>query len=232
MGSKKSIEPARVSPQDTAQQTLAARQATDPASAQLSFDLLSSPEFGITPLTQLQEDTRRQVFGGESDVRDQLLQNILSNLQSPTGITPDQQQAITERRGLAQDELVGSLRNRANLSGNLFGGRAANTEERAVSELQQGFAESDIAREERARLNAIQAAIPALQTLFPGIGIQAPQFQSTAPTGGQVFQGAVGQSNLEAQLRQQQQASQDQLLGSLFQGLGQGASAFAPTPTP
>src|SRR3990167_4390965 len=150
-------------PQEQANALVQAQLSSYPQAAQLSYDILSNPQYGLLPTSQLYENVRRQVYPGETAVREQLRGNILQNLISPTGITPEQQSALNERRGLAQNELVQAMRGRANLGGGLYGGRSAQAEQRAVGELQGQFAESDIGREERSRLNAIQAALPFLQ---------------------------------------------------------------------
>jgi len=149
-----------------------------------------------------------------------LLQNVLANLVSPTGLTPEQTAAQQAIRGRAQNELTDALRTRANLGGGLFGGRAGGTEERAVSELQQAFSAEDINRQEAARQNAQQTALQSLGTLFPGAQITQPQFFNPVADPNAQFQSAAGQSNVNAQLAQQQQQSQEGLMSSLFQALG------------
>ena len=224
MGSKTTVQQAAPVPipstQESAQSVLEAQLATNPQAAQQAFQIATNPEYGLEPFTKAIESARTNVLPQEAAVRDQMLSNILGNLTSPTGISPEQQQAVTQRRGEAQTELQKAMRERANLGGGLFGGRSQLAEQRAVGDLQAQFAEEDIGREERARLNAIQAAVPALQTLFPEIGISAPQFMSPASSGTSALQSATagyGQS-LQAQMAQQQQ--QSALMSALYQGLG------------
>jgi len=226
MGSKKSSPPKAPSPEETAQATLNAQLATLPRAQELAFQLQADPNTGLLPTTQLQEDVRGQVFGQESAIRDALAKNVLSQLQSPTGITPEQQASTEARRGRAQEELVRSQRTRANLGGGLFGGRAARQEEQGVSNLQQAFAEEDINRETLARQQAIQSALPFLQILFPDIGLSMPQFQSPVASGTAALQAATQARGQDIQFQGQQQASQNQLLGSLFTGLGTAAGGF------
>jgi len=213
---------AKVDPAEQARANLQAQQEALPGAAKVQFDILSNPEFGLMAQSQLSEDVRRGVFGQESAVRDQLLQNVLANLVSPTGITQGQQQAIDTRRGESRGELTEALRTRANLGGGLFGGRAAGKEAEELAGLENLFAEEDIAREERARLNAIQAALPALQTLFPQAGLSTPQFINPVVGANTQYQGAVNQSNLDANLLAQQQANQAGLQSALFGALGTG----------
>ena len=223
MGKSKSSPPPAPSPVQQAQQISQARDITDPAEAARQFGILSDPNTGLGPTTQLFEQTRQDAFPGESAIRAALIQNVLGNLQSPTGITPQQQTGIDERRGLAQENVVEGLRTRANLGGGLFGGRAAQTEQRAVGELQSGFAEEDIAREERSRLNAIQAALPLLQILFPSVGITPPAFQSAVQAPNQLASSLTSQRGQDVSLQQSQNQMQAALLSSLFGGLGTAA---------
>jgi len=210
MGSKTVVQspPQQAAPSatETAQDVLNAQLATNPRAAKQAFEIATNPEFGLEPFTKAIEQARSNVLPQESAVRDQLLQNILGNLISPTGISTDQQTAIDTRRGQAQSELQRAIRERANLGGGLFGGRSAQAENEAVRDLQFAFSEEDVNRNERASLNAIQAAIPALQVLFPEIGITAPQFTSPAPGANTALTVSVGLYNL-AKLSSQASAS-------------------------
>ena len=222
MGSKSST-PAPVKPQESAQDVLNAQLNTLPRAQQLSFDLMKDPNTGLLPTTQLQQDVRQQVFGEESSIKDALAKNVLSQLLSPTGISPEQQSAIDARRGTAQDELVRAQRTRANLGGGLFGGRAGRAEEQGVSQLQQAFAEEDINRETLARQQAIQSALPFLQILFPEIGLSMPQFASPVASGDTALQAGSQQRGQDMSYQAQQEASRSAMLSSLFRGLGTAA---------
>lgn len=219
------------SPAQQATEIEAARQQIDPQSAQRAYDILANQQYGLEPTTRLYEQTRQNVFPNETGVRNQLADNILQNLMSPTGISPDQQTAINYRRGEAQTNLQKALRERANLGGGLYGGRAITEEQNAVSDLQRAFVEDDLGREERARLNAIQAAIPFLQILYPDVGISAPNFQSAVQDPNQYSNALltargqnIGQSTsiyqgqLQAAIAQQQ--AQAQMQSALYQGIG------------
>ena len=223
MGGKKSETPAVASPTQQAADINAAQAQYDPQAAQRQFEILTNPQYGIKPFTQYQEQVRQEVFPQEQAVRGQLAQNILQQLMSPTGITPDQQTAITERRNLAQGNLVTALRDRANLGGTLYGGRSALDEGRQVGELQNQFAEEDIGREERSRLNAIQGALPFLQMLFPDVNLTAPQFNSPVQGADTYASSLVSQRGQNIQNQASQQASQNALYSALFQGLGTAA---------
>lgn len=216
-------------PTETTAQTLQAHLDADPKMAALNYQILTDPNYGVNPTTAAITQARRQNFQGESAVQDQLLQNVLQQLQSPTGYTPEQQAALDSRRGLAQSELVKSQRTRANLGGGLFGGRAAGAEARDVSNLQNQFATEDIGNQERARNNAIQAALPALQILFPEVGITAPQFTSAAPSGDAAYGGALQARGQDTQAAianaQNAQANRTAMWGALGQSFGAVGSA-------
>lgn len=218
-------------PVDVAKRTEEARQELDPQSAKREFDILTSPEFGLGPRTRFLEQTRAELFPLEQAVREQLARNITANLSTATGLTPEQDAAIAARRGDAQNELVRAMRERANLGGGLFGGRSQLAEQRALQDLQNQFVEEDIARQERARLNAIQSAIPLLQVLFPEVALNPPIFESSVPSSTNALNAALaarGQdvSNLASfrDFTGQQIASRNQMLGDLFKSVGSVAS--------
>lgn len=226
MGSKSSTPPAAPNPADQAVQISNARDITDPREAQRFYDILSNPNYGLLPSTQLQEDVRSQVFPQEQQVRQQLGTNVLGALSSPTGISPEQQAAVTARRSQAQGELQKAIRERANLGGGLYGGNAIDQEAKSVGELQNAFAESDINRETTARLNAIQSAIPYLQLLFPNSGIVAPQFQSAVQSPDTYSSALTTQRGQDMTFQAQQDANRTALYSALFSGVGSGVGAF------
>lgn len=217
--------PPAPSPAQQAQEISAARDRTDPREAQRQFEILTNPQFGLGPTTQFLSQQRASLFPLEEAIKARLGQNILDSLSSPTGISPQQQQAIDARRGQAQDELTRALRTRSNLGGGLFGGRSQLTEQRAVQDLQNQFAEEDIAREERARLNAIQASLPLLQILFPEVGLSPPAFQSAVQNPNTLAQSLISQRGQDAQIADQNAQRQAALQSALFQSLGNAAAA-------
>jgi len=217
------------SQQQITEENLAAQRAGLRPAAEIQFDILKDPNIGLQAQTQLSEDVRRNVFSGESNVRDQLLQNIFGNLVSPTGISPEQQASIDARRGRATGDLQEALRTRANLGGGLFGGRSANTEERATSELQQAFAEEDINREERARLNAIQSALPALQVLFPNLQLQQPQFLNPVTSPNAALQADTSRFSSENSRAAAEAAADAQMKSAMFQAFGSSLAGLGGT---
>ncbi len=225
--SKSSTPPPAKTPAEIAQETVNAQIAARPQAAKAEFGILNNPEFGVEATSRLFEDVRRNVFPNENAVREQLVQNILKQLQDPSGLTPEQQQAITERRGLAQNELTRSLRNRANLGGNLFGGRSQLTEERAVGDLQNQFVEEDVNRQERNRLNNSQLALQVLNLLFPNAGIQTPQFIDPVPSANQNSTANIQARGQDISVEQAALDRRAQLQSALFNSLGKAASTAA-----
>ena len=191
-----------------------------PRAAELQHQVETSPVYGIEAKTRLAEQTRQNVFPNEQAVRQQLVQNILANLISPTGISPEQQTALTARRGQAQGELEQSMRTRANLGGGLFGGRSSASEARSIGEQFQNFAIEDIDRQERARMNALSAALPVLQLLFPDIGLIQPSFiNPVASPESQLSAYTTGRGQ-DLTYQAQQEANQTALRSALYQSLG------------
>ena len=234
MGSKTTIQAPAAQPLPSASQTAAevyqAGLTYNPLQQQQAFNLYTDPNTGARPFTQYNEDIRSDIFTGESAIRDQLLQNILGNLQSPTGVSGQQQQSIDATRGQARGNLQEALRNRANLGGNLYGGRSAAAEGRDMAQLENSFAQEDITRDERSRLNAIQSALPALSILFPDLQIASPNFQSPVPGADSVYgaqSNAVSQQNAFAQQAAMQNAqNRTALQSSLYGALGNAAGGF------
>lgn len=229
MGKKNSEapKPEPIDPVAQARANVQAQVEAIPQAAQLQYNVLQNPEYGLLPTTQLSEDVRKQVFPNEQAVREQLVQNVLGQLSSPTGLTSEQEAAVTSRRDQAQKELQDALRTRANLGGGLFGGRSQLTEQRAVQDLQNQFVEEDIARQERNRLNNAQLALAISQILFPNVGLQQPQFINPVVDPSTQFSGAVTQEGQRVAAQTAQDQTNAALQSALYQSLGQaGGSLF------
>lgn len=226
---KSSAPPAPAPVQDPtalANAQVQAQLAAIPKAAELQYNVLADPNYGLQAQTALQEQTRRNVFGKEANIQDQLAQVVLNNLLSPTGITPEQQAALDARRSTAQNELVQALRERSNLGGGLYGGRSANAEARNVAELQQSFAAEDIQRQEQARLNAQQAALSYLQSFYPGAQLVNPQFINPVASPEANLQGQLTQRGQDINYQIAQQQAQAQLQSALYGALGEAAGSL------
>lgn len=105
---------------------------------------------------------RAELYPQEQQLQDQLFNSILANLQSPTGLTAEQQAAVDQIRQDQTDKYKRDVRTRANLGGGLFGGNAIEQEFGGLQDLRNQFAEEDIDRNIALRQQAIQNAIPFL----------------------------------------------------------------------
>lgn len=197
--------------------------AYDPLLAQSNYNIAANPTYGQEAVTRLGEQTRQNVFPHETEVRNQLVQNILKQLISPTGLSPEQQAATDATRGKAQNNLTDALRTRANLGGGLYGGRSAKAEGQAVGDLQNQFATEDINRQDRQQLNNSQLALSILQMLYPNSGIQNPNFISPVASADAQYGGDVSQRGQNMTYQAQQDANQSALYQSLFGALGTAA---------
>lgn len=218
--------PSMVSPEEQASQLNAAADKYDPLAAQREFNIYTNDQYGALPLAHYNERIRQQVLPGETGVRNQLLENILGQLKSPTGITPEQQAAVDARRQLSQNNLQQALRERANLGGSLYGGRSALQEGRQVGELQNLFAEEDINRQTQARQQASSEAMQALQLLYPQLNIQGPQYKSVVQSPDTYNSTLQQQQQIAIQKQQQEAAQKAALQQALFRALGT-AAGFA-----
>jgi len=212
---------------EIAREQVAAQVESIPRAAQLNFDVLSNPDYGLQASTQLLEDTRANVFPQLTQGREQLVQQLIAGLTSGTGISPEQQTAIDQRRGQAQDETVEALRTRANLGGGLFGGRSGRTEERAVSDLQARFSEEDVNRQIAQRQFNQQLLLSVIQSFLPGAQITPPQFINPVQSPESASSANVTGRGQDLSFQAQQDASRAALYSSLFQTLGKAAGAAA-----
>lgn len=224
-GTKTASPPPAATAAETASQVYEARMKYDPLVAQQQYDILTNPNYGVGATTQAMQGARESVFPGETALRDQLLQTLLGNLQSPTGISSEQQQAQQALRDRGIGDLQRSFRNRANVGGGLYGGRSQYAEQQGVSDLLNAFVESDINREQTNRNNAISAAFPALQILYPEVGITPPQFESAVPSANNVYQGGIQTRGQDINYLQAQQQQQAQLRSALYNAIGSGVGA-------
>ena len=138
-------------------------------------------------MAQSQEDLRRQFSPLQSELTDVFAQQAIQRLQDPYGETPEQSAATQAIRERAVEGQQRAMRERANLGGNLYGGRAANAEQEATSQMMQQFASQDIGRQQQGAQTALQYATPVLQQLYPqvqfpgGPQTQAPVQQPVTP---------------------------------------------------
>ncbi len=134
-----------------------------------------------------QQQTQQQLYPYQSQIVEQGAQQALSRLQNPDYMTPQEQAALTGQRTQETEALMKAMRERANLGGGLYGGRAAGAEAKSVSDLMQQYEIQDYQRRMGAGQAAQQALIPYMQILYPQVGTQQPsvqgyQYQSAVPS--------------------------------------------------
>uniref|UniRef100_A0A6M3L8Z3 Uncharacterized protein n=1 Tax=viral metagenome TaxID=1070528 RepID=A0A6M3L8Z3_9ZZZZ len=216
---------------ETAEDIYKAKLKYDPLMNEAAYNIQAGPQ-GMQQWTQLAENVRQAVFPQEQGVREALGTNILQQLLSPTGISPEQQAAQEAIRSREMNRLSQGVRERANLGGTLFSGGAQQQERLARQELGQAYSTEDISREATQRQNALLAAYPYLQLLFPNSGIQAPAFQSAVPSAesqlsaimtgrGQDVGLASSIYGTQAGMYNQQSASNSALQSAMWGALGQ-----------
>lgn len=178
-------------------------------------------------MARQQQALQRELFPQQSQILEAGAGNVLQRLQSPYGYTPEEEAALAGFRQRQQDELTKALRERENLGGGLYSGRAAGREEKAISELQQQFTIEDINRMMQGGQMAQQMAQPYMSILYPQIGTQQPniqpyQYQSAVPSADQLYN-AMFQASQPNYLYQQGSPSPAWgLAGSLAGGIGAG----------
>src|SRR3990167_3379269 len=168
-GGKSSPEPPeRIDPVKESQAQVDALVNSIPRTAQLGYEVLTNPQYGLTPTTRAYQQTRESVFPNESAVVDQLVRNVLRQLQSPTGITQEQQTAVDANRELAVSNTQRDLRNRANVGGNLYGGRSQYAEQQGTQQLRNQFSAQDNLNRQAALQSSLYQALG--QVAGSGIG--------------------------------------------------------------
>lgn len=169
-----------------AQQELQLQQQYAPQQAQL-YQALYNQYY--PQVAQQQQQTQQQLYPFQSQLVERGAENVLSRLQNPDYMTPQEQEAINMQRGQQISEMQRAMRERANLGGGLFGGRAAGAEAKSMQDLLGQFETQDYQRRLAAAQTAQQAAVPYMQILYPQVGTQQPNIQPYQ------YQSAVPQAN-------------------------------------
>src|SRR3990167_7322169 len=164
-----------------------------------------------------QQQVQQQLYPYQSQIVEQGAQQALSRLQSPDYMTPDEQMALLNQRTQETGALMKAMRERANLGGGLYGGRAAAAEAKSLSDLFQQYEIQDYQRRMGAGQAAQQALTPYMQILYPQVGTQQPsvspfQYQSAVPSADALY-------NAMAQAQQQTSFLRQGTLGGLNLGI-------------
>lgn len=133
-----------------------------PQLAQQQFDLQSQygPQY-----RQLYEN----LFPSQVQGQEVLAQQALQRLQSPQGLTPQQQAAQDTMRQRGQDRLLQGIRSQANLGGNLYSGNRERLEREGLAELETQNTLQDINLAQQQRGQTLQELIASSQVVFPQV---------------------------------------------------------------
>ena len=132
-----------------------------------------------------------QLFPTQVQGQETLAQQSLQRLQSPQGLTPQQQSAQDFTRNREQDRFIRGIRTQANLGGNLYSGNRELQEQEGLAELARGYAQQDIGLMDQRRAQTLQELIASSQVVFPQVQQPgAPQGQAA-----QFGQGVVPNAN-------------------------------------
>jgi len=151
---------------------------------------------------QAQQNVQRQLYPYQSQIVEQGAQSALSRLQNPNYMTEQEQIAQDANRAKAIGALQKAMRERANLGGGLYGGRAAGAEAQSVSDLINQFQEQDYMNRMQAGQAAQQSLTPYMQILYPQVGTQQPQispfqYQSAVPSADSLYNAIYGASQAQ-----------------------------------
>ena len=153
-----------------------------PQLAQSQFDL--QQQYG-----PLYRALYTQLFPTQVAGQEQLAQQSLQRLQSPQGLTPEQQAYQDTVRGREQERFLRGIRTQANVGGTLYGGQRERRETEGLAELAGQYSQQDLALEQMRRAQTLQELIASSQVVFPQVqqpGVAqpgAPQFgQGVTPS--------------------------------------------------
>lgn len=124
-----------------------------------------------------QQALQKELYPYQSQIVEQGAQQALERLQNPNYMTTQEQAAQTATREKTVSDLQKAMRERANLGGGLYGGRAAGAEAQNVSDLLNQFQVQDYQNRMTAGQNAQAALSPYMSILYPQIGTTQPQYQ-------------------------------------------------------
>ena len=192
-GSSPSIQQAPTTPAPSASQSAAdiaeARLKYDPQQAQQQFELQQKymPQQAALyqslynqyypEMARQQQSLQKELYPYQSQIVEQGAQTALSRLQNPDYMTPQEQAALNAQRTQETTGLMQAMRERANLGGGLYGGRAAGAEAKSIQDLMGQYETQDYQRRMGAGQAAQQALNPYMQILYPQVGTQQPQVQ-------------------------------------------------------
>jgi hypothetical protein len=146
-----------------------------------------------------QQTTQQQLYPIQSGIMESGAQDIASRLANPNYMTAGEQQAQTASRDKSVSNLQKAMRERANLGGGLYGGRAAGAETQSVSDLLNQFQMQDYTNRMQAAAQTQSDLTKYLQILYPQVGTQQPntsayQYTSAVPSADTLYNAIYGAS--------------------------------------
>ncbi len=205
MGGETKIESAPTTPAPSASQSAAdiyqARLQYDPQIAQQEMDIQKTmlPQQAALyqslynqyypEMAKQQQALQKELYPQQSQILEAGAGQALERIQNPNYMTAQEQSAQEATRGKAVSDLQKAMRERANLGGGLYGGRAAGAEAQQVSDLYNQFQTQDYQNRMVAGQNAQEALRPYMSILYPQIGTTQPNYQPYQ------YQSAVPQSD-------------------------------------
>lgn len=110
-----------------------------------------------------------QLFPTQVRGQETLASQALQRLQSPQGLTPEQQASQDIIRNREQERFIRGIRTQANLGGTLYSGNRELQEREGLSELANQYALQDIGLEQQRRAQTLQELIASSQVIFPQV---------------------------------------------------------------
>lgn len=150
-------------------------------------------------IAKQQQELQKELFPQQSQILEAGASQALERIQNPSYMTAEEQAAQESYRNKSVSDLQRSMRERANLGGGLYGGRAAASEAQSVSDLLNQYQMQDYQNRMVAGQNAQEALRPYMSILYPQIGTTQPQYskyqyQSVVPSADNLYN-AMFQAN-------------------------------------
>lgn len=174
-------------------------------------------------MAKTQQALQQELYPVQSQILEAGATKALERLNNPNYMTTQEQTALESSRSKAMSDLQRSMRERSNLGGGLYGGRAAGAEAQSMADLQNQFVAQDYANRMNAGQQAQANLTPYMQILYPQIGTQQPQtgayqYSSAVPSADTLYN-AYFQASQPQQFASQKTDYLSQILG-IGGGLG------------
>ena len=158
---------------------------------------------------------QQQMYPQQSKLIEAMATQGLERLNSPYGYSTGEQTALDSMRAKQQSDLQKQFRERANLSGGLYGGRTQAMEQEGMTQLGQSFTDQDIQRYLQAGQTALQYVNPLLQIQYPQVSpAQTPNYyQSTTPSADAIYNAMYQGSRQDYAVQPYQAATASPLWG-------------------